>query len=970
MRLFIKFLTLLGLYAVLQIPPQVAAQSRTQNDIRGGIPDRFQEPVITPRYEAKTLLVKFKASSATLQMWQGQQRKGSLRFFEEMLGKHSTEALFDDGLVNAVVERFSRLSEENPFDRAELLTRWCKVRYESSADALVLAAKLRRLPEVEFAEPSYLATFTDTPNDPLLGQQTYLRRVQALEAWDVVQAQGDLSQNVVIAVVDSGVDYLHEDLAANIYVNPGESGLDAQGRDKRTNGVDDDRNGRVDDWRGWDFAGTDGQSEDNDPMAERNDHGTHVAGIAAAVTNNATGVAGVARNVKILPVKVGIAQSRFIFNGFRAIMYAAAMGAQIINCSWGDPSLSQAEQETVNIATELGSLIVSTAGNNNQYTPLYPGSYKNVCSVVWLEENDTQLSGNYHETADIGAPGTSIYATFGDNRYGGMSGSSMAAPVVSGAAALVRLRFPRLSPQQVLLRLKAGADANDRVNPNLAGFLGIGRLNVLNAVQTVNPTFIEIQDYTVQDENRNGQLESGETVTVSLRLANSATPVNGARIAMRTTIDPKGRFYPFFTDTVQQIPALNANETRANAVTFRFRLTTNLTQNFPVPLLFSIYDANNKLIGRDAVRLLVNRSYQTLDLNDFVMTVNSRGNFGFNDYPFNSQGDGAYYKQRDTSNLLYEGGLIVARAPENVSSSLRENSSQREQSFVATSLLSVKVASDSSLLSARATFEDLGAASQAGVRITQDLEQYRQTNRQNLILSSYTITNSTTQEFTNLAAGLFFDWDIGTARNNETYWDNECRCGIARNLAPGFPVVGVKLLSPQTPTFYPITFGDTTQNAVTLDLGFPRSDKYKTLTNGLITSRKTGDVTHVVGATGITLQPSASVMVRFGIAAGLSIEEVRRTFSNILQADTVKTRLYPNPVTNSVFLEYELAEDQTVTVELLNALGQVLATVTQENQRKGAHQRSFAMDTYSNGLYFVRFRSATQTFSKPVLVSR
>lgn len=934
--------------------------------------NRFQELVSVPRYQEKTILVKFKASSALLLQWQEQKRSGAVRPLEVMLGKHSTEAVFDDGLINAVVERFSRLTEDNPVTRAETLTRWCKVTYQSSLDALVLAAKLRTMPEVEYAEPMYYASYTDTPNDPFVGMQNYLRRVQALEAWDVVRTQGDLSQNVVIAIVDSGVDYLHEDLAANMYINPGESGMDAQGRDKRTNGIDDDRNGRVDDWRGWDFAGTDGRSEDNDPMAERNDHGTHVAGIAAAVTNNAKGIAGVARNVRLMPIKVSAAQTRDINKavGFRAIIYAAAMGAQVINCSWGDPMSSQAEQEAVNIATELGSLIISTAGNNNSYTSFYPGSYSNVCSVAWLEEDDRQISGNYHETVDIGAPGTSIYSTMTDNRYGGMSGSSMAAPVVSGAAALVRLRFPRISPQEVLARLKAAADATDRLNPTLAGFLGIGRLNVLQAVQTVNPTFIDIQRFTMQDENRNGLLESGETVTVTLTLANSATPVNGARITMRTTIDPKGRFYPFFNDTVKQIPALNANETRTNAVFFTFRLTTNLTQNFAVPLLFSVYDANNKLIGRNSLRLMAERSYQTLDWNDFAMTVNSRGSFGFNDYPANTQGDGAYYKLRDTNNLLYEGGLIIASSPDSVSSSLRETSFQREQSFVATSLLSVKVSSDSSLLTARATFEDLGGANQAGVRITQDIEQYRQTNRKNVIISAYTITNSTTRTFGNLSAGVFFDWDIGSVRNNETYWDNECRCGIAKNLVQGFPVVGVKLLSPQTPTFYPIVVGDTTPNAVSLDFSFPRSDKYKTLASGIITSRKEGDVAHVVGASGVTLAPMSSVLVRFGFAAGLTVEEVRRAFAGLTQADTVKNRLYPNPATNSVFFEYELFEDQTVTLELISALGQVLATTTQENQRKGWHQQSFPLNNLAAGLYFVRLRSVTQTLTKPVIVSR
>src|SRR5579883_550134 len=178
------------------------------------------------------------------------------------------------------------------------------IHYSSGAPPSEVAAALSRNPFVEYAEPQYIrkTLFTPPPNDSLFPQQWNLAKIQAPLAWTI--EQGDT--NVIIAIVDNGVDTSHPDLQANIWHNPGEEGLDAQGRDKRTNGIDDDGDGYVDDWQGWDFAGaTQGAPQDNDPTGVQNiyAHGIHVAGIAAAVTNNHIGVAGIAPNCRLMLVK-------------------------------------------------------------------------------------------------------------------------------------------------------------------------------------------------------------------------------------------------------------------------------------------------------------------------------------------------------------------------------------------------------------------------------------------------------------------------------------------------------------------------------------------------------------------------------------------------------------------------------------------------------------------------------------------
>ena len=283
----------------------------------------------------------------------------------------------------AVVPMFPASAKQEPMGVD--LSLFYEIRFSSPNDPFSLAEELSKLPEVQYAEPSFIYRVTGktfTPNDPLVSSQWGLEKINAPAAWDI--SQGDPS--IVIGIVDSGVDWLHPDLAANIWTNPGEVGLDGLGRDKRTNGVDDDNNGYVDDYHGWDFAGADWRTlnEDNNPVptGDNNNHGTHVAGIAAATTNNSTGIASIGFKCRILPVKCAADNdtrangSGYIINGYRGITYAVDMGAKVVNCSWGGEGGSQFEQDIVNYATEHGTLVVASAGNDNSDDFFSPAAYK------------------------------------------------------------------------------------------------------------------------------------------------------------------------------------------------------------------------------------------------------------------------------------------------------------------------------------------------------------------------------------------------------------------------------------------------------------------------------------------------------------------------------------------------------------------------------------------------------------------
>lgn len=274
-------------------------------------------------------------------------------------------------------------------------------------------------------------------NDPAIKQAWGLKKSDAARAWAVSQG----SKDVIIAVIDTGIDVNHEDLKNNLWVNQGETGLDSKGRDKRTNGIDDDGNGYIDDVHGWNFVSGNSRLNDN------HGHGTHIAGIIGAEASNKKGISGITPNVSLMVLKYfdpKVPNTDNLKNTVASIHYAIKMGAHIINYSGGGVEYSQEEFEAVQAADKKGILFVAAAGNersNSDQNHYYPADYslKNIISVTAIDPTTEVLaSSNYGVlTVDIAAPGQNILSCLPNNSYGLMTGTSQATAFVSGAAALV-----------------------------------------------------------------------------------------------------------------------------------------------------------------------------------------------------------------------------------------------------------------------------------------------------------------------------------------------------------------------------------------------------------------------------------------------------------------------------------------------------------------------------------------------------
>lgn len=329
------------------------------------------------------------------------------------------------------------------------------------------------LPGVDYATPDYEVQLERTPNDPSYGSLYGLTKISAPLAWDTTTG----SSSMIVAVIDTGVDYNHPDLAANMWRNP---------REIPGNGIDDDGNGFADDIYGWDFA-----NNDNNPMDD-NGHGTHVAGTIGAVGNNGIGIAGVNWNVKIMALKFLSANgSGALSNAVLALNYAVANGAKVSNNSYGGGGYFAAMDTAIANARAAGHIFVAAAGNetnNNDARPSYPASYNqnNVISVAATDSADRLASfSNYGATSvDLAAPGVGILSTTPNNTYSSFSGTSMASPHVAGAVALVWSANPTLTYSQVISRILTSVDP-------ISGLVGKvatgGRLNVARALGTSAP---------------------------------------------------------------------------------------------------------------------------------------------------------------------------------------------------------------------------------------------------------------------------------------------------------------------------------------------------------------------------------------------------------------------------------------------------------------------------------------------------
>lgn len=394
----------------------------------------------------------------------------------------------------------------------------------SVPDSTSLAARLEAWgaePGVAYVQPNrrYLLDAAEGPNDPMLDSLLHLPVIRAFDAWELTR--GDPS--VRVGLVDTGLYFEHPDLIGQVWINPGED-LNGNGLADPAdfNGIDDDGNGFVDDIHGYDFVDRpssvepgdyrerDGDPSEDDRPGGGRGHGTLVAGVIAARAGNAEGIAGVAPETRLVPLRAfgadGVGEDDDVA---AAIVYAAQMGLDALNLSFGDVYYSPLMHEAIQFAVAEGTVVVASGGNLGGDGPHYPSDYPEVVAVAWLTQDGTSIAGRgtYGSGIDLGAPGSSVFTTLmprrdedgailPETRYGRRSGSSVAAPMVTAVVALLRALDPALTPSAI--RAALTASARDVGEPGWDHRTGAGLLDAAAALGRALPARVAI-DLPEQD---------------------------------------------------------------------------------------------------------------------------------------------------------------------------------------------------------------------------------------------------------------------------------------------------------------------------------------------------------------------------------------------------------------------------------------------------------------------------------------
>lgn len=824
------------------------------------------------------------------------------------------------------------------------------IKYTSPHDPLFLSKTIKKRKNIVWAEPHFVDDITFSPDDSAYTDSTqwYLYAIKAAEAWDITKGDPD----IVIGIIDTGVYWHHPDLEGNIWTNTGEI---------PDNNIDDDNNGYIDDVHGWDFG-----SGDNDPTEDAPVHGTHVAGIAAAVTNNSTGIASIGFKTKIMPVKITSGSSGEFAFPFDAIRYAIDNGANILNFSWRGTSYSNAEQELMNYAISKGVVIIAAAGNDNSDAPTYPASYKGVLSVAGTQTGDTRYSAsNYGETIDVAAPGVSIYSTWDKSDYRWMSGTSMSTPLTAGLAALVKSQFPNYSPLQIEEQIRANTDNIDGVNPGFEKLLGSGRINAFKAVSNSDSKSVRAVDVKFIDTgNGDGILAPGESADIEIKFRNYLSAVSGLTVKLTSTDNNIT-----FTNNSFDAGSLGTLDSVSNLGNkYSFDISPSVPQNHKLKLLL-IYTADG-YSDYQWIVVTLNPTYATQSGNDIALTLNGSGSLGFNNYgdpP--TGGEGLKFKNGD--NLMFEGAFMYGISSSNLMDAAHivylTSKSNDFKNVVPFTISNGDVADEQG----RAVFNDDNAASgKLGIETELNSFSFANVPNDEFITLRYTLRNKSDSNYNNFYAGLFVDLDIsgGDYQGDIAAYDDVNNFGYAYD-ADGNPdstYVGLALVSSKDYGFYAI-LNDGSDGRVNVEDSFTDFEKWKVISSGVdTTTAGPGDISLAISAGPFNLPAQGRKDIAFTIGAAYNLTDLQavmiqsRTKYNdipvgITHVDNIPSEFslsqnYPNPFNPSTNINFTIPVTGRYILQVYNILGEKVATLLDKKLSIGKYSVKFNAASIEGGL--------------------
>lgn len=797
--------------------------------------------------------------------------------------------------------------------------------YDGTIPLEKVISNLNKMDGIEYAEPSYIGELLFTPNDTEYtnGNLWHLNTCKILDAWDI--ETGDSS--VVIGIVDGGIDIIQPDLINKIAYNVNDP----------IDGVDNDGDGYTDNYRGWDVA-----DEDNNPSnTSATEHGTYVAGIASAEVNNSFGTAGVGYKTKFLPIKVCQEGSASVVNGYDGIVYAANMGCKVINCSWGDNAGSNVGQDIIDYVTyNCDALVVAAAGNSASTELYYPASYTNVLSVGGTIAGDyawdeTTKGTHYNQFVDICAPAKGFYSIANNEKTIAMSGggTSFSSPIVSGAAALLRSKYPTMSAIQIGEQLRVTADDIYELNDEkFKDKLGNGRLNVYNALIKTNLPSIRIVD--IEIENKHIYADDSVQIIVTFKnyLANAT---NVSIVASCET------FLTIENDTIV-IPNVKAGETFSE--TFTFYASAEPLAGFETYLKF-VFDADNNYHSYEYYPIILNPDYYDFELCDIATTATRDGSIAV--YSINESQNGFDYK--GYGSCIYQGGIVLAENQNTMYSSSYWARDFTENQFPT----EIDVDTCDKLIYSDFYVEN--------INIQQYLYGWEDTSA---IVYEYRIENQRDSAIYDTRFAMFIDWDVVSSAYDKIWYVDSLQLTAVTCAIPNSYYVGLVQLDQNESGLYAFNVD---QDVIYYNDGFNNNELWYILNNQQTTAGLDAPTGAEIAAFNYvqidTIAPNDTIVVRYAMIAADTQEDLyniayqlrKKYIPPIEQEEDTITEIKSTQIEgvklchaeNRYWLEFPQQSGNT-TITICNANGQIEKTETIQTDAN-----SYIIDIHSIGIHFI-----------------
>jgi len=872
-------------------------------------------------------------------------------------------------LYNARTERQKqdKLMENRILESEDLLLRTYMINILNSSYDIpeVICSKLQSdCGIVEIAEPIYIPSVTGefVPNDPLLDLQQMHQQMKSYEAWDIYQ--GD--PNVIVGISDTGVLQVHEDLEESIWINENEI---------PDNDIDDDGNGYVDDYNGYNFAFQLDDTKRGNTYST-NPHGTGTAGLSSATVNNDIGVAGTGFKTKMFPFKTTIDGSNGIYFGYESILYCALNDIDVVNCSWGGHSYSCVNESVIDYCIARDLIIVSGAGNHYSTKPFYPAAYKGVCAVGVTEPQDTiiPMSGRGYYV-DIMAPGHKSWTTTNDSAYGSFCCTSGSSPLVAGMLGIIKGLHPELNNRQVVEFAKNCTDDISDINPNYKYYVP-GRMNMLKAV-TQDPfslAGIDVESYQFvkKGESQRSRFLIGDTITCSINIHNYLGDANDLTFNLIILDDSDA--------SLKIIEASYSIEQLKNGDDATIKFEVEIEKENINQVLLRL-DMNCDECENDYLMIpfYPSSNFINIENNGMELSLSDNGRIGYSDPPYNLQGIGFSYL--NSCSYIWESGIICTENRERVISQVRNIDSLPQNDFV---IINPYLSPDKDKI----LLSDNNAPQEKRIGLEISSQYELSQIEEPCVKINLDIKNISGRDLRDFSIAYFFDWDIGVAGDSNRAIINTYDRDIMKpwNSASAIIYHEGDYPSMGTLSFYDkqdyevVPIAGSMENAITYrsDDRFSDEEKILYLNSGIeLQTDFVGDVSVINGMNFPGVFPKGEIR---SYSMCLCVEKdtnaltiallqcAGEIFTGVEDNHDFNLNIYPQPANDELLITFDSRIDSDFTIKIIDMLGREVFMRDYSLTKPSAISIPINISALPSNYYLLNVNSDRLSITKPLII--